>query len=290
MPMPLEWKPMRGARTSYERICRQARLQVEGRLAGRVLHELLAVEPGFGLASLPEPSPGDVFFDLEGDPFVGEHGIEYLFGYAYDTGGLVSYVEDWALSRDEEKASFERFVDFVTTRLKDWPDLHVYHFAPYEPAALKRLMGRYATRENQLDALLRGGRFVDLYSVVRNGVRASVESYSIKKLEPLYGYQRDVDLIDANRALFKIESHLELEDSEFIAPNDRETVAGYNRDDCLSTSQLRNWLEACRATLINDGQTILRPAPSPGDPPQGLAGVTTRLAPRRTLMWTKREY
>ena len=83
------------------------------------------------------------------------------------------------------------------------PDLHVYHFAPYEPAALKRLMGRYATRENQLDALLRGGRFVDLYSVVRNGVRASVESYSIKKLEPLYDYQRDVDLVDANRAHFQ---------------------------------------------------------------------------------------
>ena len=203
MSTPLEWKPTRGARTSYERICQQARLQVQGRTAGRVLHELLPVEPGFGLAALPEPSPGDVFFNLEGDPFVGEHGIEYLFGYAYDDGGVVSYVEDWALSREEEKASFERFIDFVTTRLEVWPDLHVYHFAPYEPAALKRLMGRYATRENQLDALLRGGRFVDLYSVVRNGVRASVESYSIKKLEPLYDYQRDVDLVDANRAHFQ---------------------------------------------------------------------------------------
>jgi predicted RecB family nuclease len=277
MPTPLEWKPTRGARTSYERICRQARLQVKGRSAGRVLHELLPVEPGFGLAVLPEPSPGDVFFDLEGDPFVGEHGIEYLFGYAYDDGGVVSYVEDWALSREEEKASFERFIDFITARLEDWPDLHIYHFAPYEPAALKRLMGRYATRENQLDGLLRGGRFVDLYSVVRNGVRASVESYSIKKLEPLYGYQRDVDLVDANRALFKIEAHLELEDSEFIALSDRETVAGYNRDDCLSTSRLRNWLEACRETLINNGQTILRPAPSPGDPPQGLADRQARI-------------
>ena len=71
---------------------------------------------------LPEPSPGDVFFDLEGDPFVGEHGIEYLFGYAYDDGGVVSYVEDWALSREEEKASFERFIDFITARLEDWPD------------------------------------------------------------------------------------------------------------------------------------------------------------------------
>ena len=98
---------------------------------------------------------------------------------------------NWALSRAEERAAFERFVDFVMDRLKAYPDLHIYHFAPYEPAALKRLMGRYATREEELDLLLRGKRFVDLFAVVRQGLRASVESYSIKRLEPLYGYVRE---------------------------------------------------------------------------------------------------
>ncbi len=78
--------------------------------------------------------------------------------------------------------AFERFIDFVIGRLEQYPDLHIYHYAPYEPAALKRLMGRYATRENELDRLLRSELFVDLYAVVRHGVRASVESYSIKKL------------------------------------------------------------------------------------------------------------
>ncbi len=43
-------------------------------------------------------------------------------------------------------------------RLQQFPDLHIYHFAPYEPAALKRLMGRYATREEEIDRLLRGKR------------------------------------------------------------------------------------------------------------------------------------
>ena len=56
---------------------------------------------------------------------------------------------DWALSRADEKAAFERFVDFVIARLEIHPDLHIYHYAPYEPAALKRLMGRYATRERR---------------------------------------------------------------------------------------------------------------------------------------------
>ena len=83
MPLPLSWKPSRGAAASYERVREQARIQVEGREAGKLLHEFLPVTPGFGLACLPPPSHGDMFFDLEGDPFVGEGGLEYLFGYVY---------------------------------------------------------------------------------------------------------------------------------------------------------------------------------------------------------------
>ena len=102
--------------------------------------------------------------------------------------GDQEYVGEWALSRDEERRGFERFIDFVTARQLEYPDLHIYHFAPYEPGALKRLMGRYATREEALDRILRALLFVDLYAVVRHGIRASVESYSIKELEPSTGF------------------------------------------------------------------------------------------------------
>jgi len=177
-----------------------------------VVDEALPVVAGFGLAYLPQPSPGDVFLDLEGDPFVGEGGLEFVFGYAFkDESGSQSYTADWAHSRAGEKAAFERFADFVIGRLEEFPDLHVYHYAPYEPAALKRLMGRYATRENEIDRMLRAGLFVDLYAVVRHGIRASVESYSIKKLEPLYGFARSVPLTDANKALVKVQACLELD-------------------------------------------------------------------------------
>ena len=70
MPLPLEWTPDRGAAESYGRIREQARVQVEGREAGEGKFELLPVETGFGLTRLPEPSDGDIFLDLEGDPFV----------------------------------------------------------------------------------------------------------------------------------------------------------------------------------------------------------------------------
>jgi predicted RecB family nuclease len=156
LPLPLQWRPDRGAAKSFEKIREQARIQVEGRSTGAALFETLPAIAGFGLSRLPEASPGDIFFDFEGDPFVGDGGLEFLFGYLYsDEDGAVRYVGDWASNRPEERAAFERFVDFVTERLKVYPDLHIYHFAPYEPAAMKRLMGRYATRENEVDGLLR---------------------------------------------------------------------------------------------------------------------------------------
>ena len=67
------------------------------------------------------------------------------------------------------------FVDFVVARLEAHPGLYIHHYAPYEPAALKRLMGRYATRENEIDKMLRAGLFVDLYAIVRHAIRVSIE-------------------------------------------------------------------------------------------------------------------
>ena len=88
-------------------------------------------------------------------------------------------------------------MDLFIERLERDPDLHIYHYAPYEPTALKRLMGRYGTREAEVDRLLREGVLVDLLRVVRQSLRASVESYSIKKMEAFYGFVREIDLRDA---------------------------------------------------------------------------------------------
>ncbi|GAB1582917.1 TM0106 family RecB-like putative nuclease [Phyllobacterium phragmitis] len=267
MPVPLAWQPNRGAPLSYEKAREQARIQVESREAGELRYEMLPVLPDCGLCLLPQPSPGDVFFDIEGDPFVGEHGLEYLFGYQYrDADGSFVYVADWAFDRASEKTIFERFIDFVMIRRAAVPDLHIYHYAPYEPGALKRLMGRYATREDEVDTLLRGKVFVDLYSVVRNAIRAGVESYSIKRLEPLYAYTRNADLRDANVALASLQASLELGDAAAVTAEDRKVVQAYNADDCASTAALRDWLEACRSELIAAGNDVPRPEPGQDAP------------------------
>lgn len=260
LPIPLQWRPDRGTAPSYEKVREQARLQVEGRGAGQLLYEVLPLVEEFGLFRLPEPSPGDIYFDFEGDPFVDGGGLEFLFGYLYANGdGTDAYTGDWVTTRQQERAAFEHFIDFVVERLTKHPGLHIYHFAPYEPAALKRLMGRYATREDEVDNLLRAGVFVDLYAIVRQSIRASVESYSIKKLEPLYQFDRTVPLIDVGGAMARVQACLELADAAGIDPADRAAITGYNRDDCASTRALRDWLEGVRNGLIGQGNTIDRP-------------------------------
>ena len=267
MPLPLAWKPDRGSADSFIRVREQARIVVEARTAGAGKFELLPVETGFGLTRLPEPSVGDVFLDLEGDPFVGEHGLEYLFGYLFkDAEGALVYEGDWALTRVDEKRAFEKFVDFVMARWTQFPSLHVYHYAPYEPAALKRLMGRYATREEEIDRMLRAGLFVDLYQIVRHALRASVESYSVKQMEPFYAFTRGTPLADANSALANFQAHLELGDAPSIADEIMATVRAYNEDDCRSAASLSAWLETLRAKLVANGIDVPRPEPGDGAP------------------------
>ena len=219
--------------------------------------------PNQGLLMLPEPSPGDLFFDIEGDPFFESDevdGIDYLFGVIEpgrrDESGQPTFhafwsIEDGTVTTGAERRAFEAFIDLVSARLESDPNLHIYHYAPYEPSAVKRLAGRYGTREEEVDALLRGGVFVDLYRAVRQGIRASVESYSIKQLEPLYGFARSIDLRDANTSIVEFETWLELE-REDARDDLLAEIKAYNRDDCVSTMHLRDWLEGQRAELVRE--------------------------------------
>src|SRR5207247_1093403 len=147
-------------------------------------------------------------------------------------------------------------------RLANDPTMHVYHYAPYEPTALKRLAGRYATRENEIDRLLRGGVLVDLYQVVRQGIRVSQESYSIRKLEPLYMAGREGAITDAGSSVVAYESWLETGDPALL-----RDIEDYNRQDCESTWLLRNWLEDRRGEAEGDfGKELPRPEPRSSEP------------------------
>ncbi len=136
------------------------------------------------------------------------------------------------------------------------PGMHVYHFNHYEPTAFKKLMGRYVTRGEQLDKLLRAERFVDLYPIARQAVRAGVESYSIKKLEQYSGYTRKVELKNVHDPLLKVELALDANAPAMITPEIRDAVQGYNEDDCRSTQVLRDWLESLRVEWESAGVAV----------------------------------
>lgn len=265
---PLDERPERGSRESYDRVHRQAQTQLKGREKGELIHELLDPEAGRGLALLPTPDPGDVFFDIESDNFVEGGGLEYLFGCLFQDSGEWKYQAFWALDRAEEKAAFEELMDFFDARWQAFPDFHIYHFSPYDKAAVGRLMGRHGTREVFVDRLFRGSRFVDLMAVTKQGVRASIEGYGLKELEPLIGFERKTDLRDARTALRALAWDLELGRPELIADADKDTVEAYNLEDCVATEALRTWLEERRAELVQKAGPMVRPVHTDGINPE----------------------
>lgn len=279
LPVPLEKMPSRGSKASIERIREQARLQMETRTNGKASLELLPIEEGFGLAALPPPSPLDVFLDLEGDRQAENGGFDYLFGYAFrDALGEKQYAAIWATEPEEEKRAFETFIDEVIERRKRDATMRVYHYAPYETTSMKRLMGRYGTRADELDELLRGGVFVDLYAIIRRAFRAGIESYSIKQLEQFYGLVREVDLRKASGHLRAVEYAIAKKQAKTIGQELREAVQAYNRDDCLSALDLRDWLETLRSEHeTKTGLAIPRPTTKEPAVEKPLDGTLARI-------------
>jgi predicted RecB family nuclease len=281
LPIPLKERPKHGSKAGYERVREQARVQVEGRTEKKLKHEpLLPPVEGMGFCRLPEPSADDMFVDLEGDPFVGENGLQYLFGFAViDAQGELKYEKRWALNREEEKKGFEWLVDEIMRRREANPKMHVYHFGAYEPGALKRLMGMYATREDEIDRMLRAGLMVDLHQAYKQGVRASVEEYSLKKVEPFYGFERKTPLEASRVAMRYVEHRLELGRMGEELPDEiRETMEGYNAEDCVSTAKLRDWLEQERQKLVASGIEVPRLPEKSGDPSEKLKDKLDRVA------------
>ncbi|HUP55453.1 MAG TPA: TM0106 family RecB-like putative nuclease [Methylomirabilota bacterium] len=286
LPLPMSPRLEGIGENALIRVREQARIQLEGRRNGDHRYELLLpetgkpIDPERGLATLPEPSHGDLFLDLEGDPFAFDDGLDYLFGVLETDGTFHAFWsrdEAGEFSLDGERRAFEALMDFLGERLRADPNLHIYHYAPYEPTALKRLMGRYGTREEEVDDLLRRGILVDLLRAVRQSLRASVESYSIKRMEVFYGFTREIDLRDAGSSIVAFEQWLELGEGERPAADHLDQIEKYNRDDVVSTLRLRDWLETLRGQLAaKTGLEVPRPMTRENPLPSELTDAQAR--------------
>ncbi|PWJ47471.1 uncharacterized protein SAMN06264364_13714 [Quadrisphaera granulorum] len=237
-------RPPGMGRPTFERLRAQAALQARGDAQPPGSPPLHVVHDDAPLRLLPEPDAGDLYYDIEGDPFTdGGEGLEYLHGL---TGADGTFTAHWAHDRAQEKVAFEAVVDAMTAAAARHPGMHVYHYAAYERTALLALAVRHQTREAQVDQLLRDGRLVDLYAVVRASVRVSAPSYSIKKLEPLYmgADLRSGDVTTAGDSIVQYERYTALTarglttDAAVVL----DAIRDYNAYDCESTRRLHGWL------------------------------------------------
>ena len=272
---------------TLENLRAQARLQVHQATQppGEVSFELFAPDV---VGHLPAPDPGDIFFDFEGDPLWAEDGstdwgLEYLFGVIeHPTGPGTEPVfrPFWAHDRAQEKQALVDFLGYLTARRAAHPGMHVYHYAPYEKSALLRLAGRHGTGEDVIDDLLRAGVLVDLYATVRASLRVGQESYSIKKLEPLYmPSARAGEVTNASASIVEYADACAVRDSGNVDGPDGfaerlARIAEYNQYDCVSTLRLRDWLLARAA----EQHVTQRPAPEPAAPDDDAAPERDELA------------
>ncbi|MFN8553523.1 MAG: TM0106 family RecB-like putative nuclease [Candidatus Obscuribacterales bacterium] len=226
-----------------ETLQEQSRLQLQTVAEEKVAYKLLPPVQGKGLHLLPPGSVNDIFFDMEGYPHI-EGGLEYLFGAVERKDeNTLQFVDWWAHDREQEKQAFEDFIDYVYTKWTQDPNMHVYHYAPYEVSAVRRLAGRHSTRVEEVDNLLRNEIFVDLYQIVRQAFLVGVPSYSIKHIEHLYRPKRSGAVAKATDSVVFYERWLQQSDGkQWTDSRLLKEIRDYNEADCVSTEQLANWL------------------------------------------------
>lgn len=229
--------PVRGiAENTRTRLVTQDRMQ-QARKTGEPDFELRAPEPGKGFDLLPEPQQGDLLYDIEGDPHY-EGGLEYWHGIWFN-GEFKAF---WAHDHDAEARALSDLLTFFRARISQYPTVRIYHYTPYEITALKRLTTKYGIGEAFLDRLLRERRFVDLFAVVRGGLIGSEPNYSIKSMEAFYGRKREGDVKTAAGSVVAYERWRETQDQQIL-----DEIEIYNRADCISTEELRDWLGSSKA-------------------------------------------
>ena len=211
-----------------------------------------------GLARLPKPDEGDVWFDFEGDP-LHPGGLDYLNGVMVRASALrddtresfcavehdpsLAFRAFWAHDRAQEGEAFHGFVTWWGRHLAHHPGAHLYHYAPYEKTALRRMGSLHPVSAEHADDVPGGAHLVDLYPVVREALRAGTPSYSIKDIEKLYRFERTADTKSGGDSVVMWHAF-----RDGAAVGEREGTAllddieAYNEEDCVSTVELHRYL------------------------------------------------
>jgi uncharacterized protein len=233
---------------SLARLSRQAALQVTSRRnpADPPAYELVEASDdpvfGHGFDLLPQSDDGDVFFDFEGHPFwTAQSDLFFLAGLYYqDEAGQWTYDARWAHDLDQQDEMIKELVEFFAARRVAYPSMHVYHYNHTEKSSMERLT-RGSESEGSFTTLVETGLFVDLYVVSKNAFQVGTESYGLKSLEHLTGFERRGGIEQGAGAVVEYDLYMSTNDPLLL-----DAIARYNEDDVAATMALRDWLLAHR--------------------------------------------
>ncbi len=255
-----------------ERFVRQASLQVAARDApdDAPPFELLASgaaaddEPDSdpsvlsGFAALPEPDDGDVFLDFEGHPFWRPDAeLFFLFGLIERDDGEWRFRAFWAHDKVGERQAVADLVEHLSARRARFPGMHVYHYNHTERSALERLTAEHGVAEAELQHHVATGMFVDLYRVVTGAMQVGVESYGLKQIERLPGFERSHDIDRGAGAVVEYERWARDGDASRLG-----RIAHYNEDDVRATRAVRDWLVEHRPAEVAWRPAVIEPLES----------------------------
>lgn len=231
------------SKETFEKLREQARIQIQGEGKESPIYEFK--DPSI-LRLIPASSDGDIWFDMEGDPYSeGGEGLEYMFGALYKENSEMIFKTFDAENRSQEKKAFAEFITLVLHHRAKYPSMHVYHYAHYESDRMRKLAQRHGVFEKEVDELLTQGVLIDLYAITSKALRFSTDSVSIKAIEEIfYPQNRDNEVTNAmdsvvqfNHAFLRLLDGDRVEFEKILAE-----IRQYNEVDCRSLQALDSWL------------------------------------------------
>ena len=156
--------------------------------------------------------------------------------------------------KNKKKRAFQDFINWVYQRWQKDLRMHIYHYANYEIAACRRIMGRYSVCEYEVEQLLRNEVFIDLYKIFKDSILLGEPRYSIKNVEHLYRHKRKTKVSNGGDSILAYELWRTLnkqgeQGDTWQTSKILNVIRDYNIDDCESTQELVNWLRRQQVEL-----------------------------------------
>lgn len=214
-----------------------ARLLREEKIQGTYFEKL----PKDQWLELPTPTPDDLFFDIEWfNTVFSKDSNVFMFGFVDADEEFTAFD---SLKAEDELQNFKAFVQLAKTKMESNPLARIYHFHTPEVEHLRKLVGRHNQLHDEVEFLV--SRMVDLRLNVVSMILPGANSYSIKKLERYY--DADIKLNRADNLVAGGADAMLLYYKATVtditnATTHMNIIRAYNRDDCLSTKLLRDWL------------------------------------------------